>query len=426
MVNEGDTIKLPCQVDVLDGIIIIWKKGSKILALGEKMQDMEDTRIKVVPMKNGNKLVISLADFATDDGEFTCQLSALKTLELVHTVRVRVQPEVEAVPASGSLVVRAGAPAHLGCRVRRGSPPPEITWRRRERPMPDGEEELTAASLTFPTTTRHHTGVYTCSADNGWGRPATATIRLDVQHKPEIEQEETFIHTKDGDEVEITCTVHASPPAAVEWYRNGQLLDNNKTIIQKRGNRHSLMLQQVGKLDTFGKYQCRATNSLGEDMALTEVSGKAAPAAFKSPAEGREQDRYTLEWVVTSTSTVTEFRVEWREEGADAWESEVTKVEQVEKESYAGQVALTNLKTGLYYVARVSATNTYGLSSPSNEFKVTSHLSIHIPSILPSFNPSINSTILPSIQPPIHPHIPPSSKFNFNLSPPVFHPEGEN
>ena len=272
----------------------------------------------------------------------------------------------------------------------------------------------------------HHTGVYTCSADNGWGRPATATIRLDVQHKPEIEQEETFIHTKDGDEVEITCTVHASPPAAVEWYRNGQLLDNNKTIIQKRGNRHSLMLQQVGKLDTFGKYQCRATNSLGEDMALTEVSGKAAPAAFKSPAEGREQDRYTLEWVVTSTSTVTEFRVEWREEGADAWESEVTEVEQVEQESYAGQVALTNLKTGLYYVARVSATNSYGLSSPSTEFKVTSHPSIHIPSILPSINPSINSTILPSIQPSIHPHIPPSSKFNSNLSPPVLHPEGEN
>merc|ERR1711936_968630 len=34
IVNEGDPIKLPCQVDVLEDFIIIWKKGSSILALG--------------------------------------------------------------------------------------------------------------------------------------------------------------------------------------------------------------------------------------------------------------------------------------------------------------------------------------------------------------------------------------------------------
>ena len=40
---------------------------------------------------------------------------------------------------------------------------------------------------------------------------------------------------------------------------------------------------QVGNIDLHGKYQCRAKNQLGEAMALTEVSGKPAPANFKSP-----------------------------------------------------------------------------------------------------------------------------------------------
>ena len=88
MVNEGDTIKLPCTVDKLENFVIIWKKGSGILAVGDKPFDGKDARIKIESSTNGNRLVISLADFS-DEGEYTCQLSALKTVELKHSVRVR-------------------------------------------------------------------------------------------------------------------------------------------------------------------------------------------------------------------------------------------------------------------------------------------------------------------------------------------------
>ena len=70
---------------------------------------------------------------------------------------------------------------------------------------------------------------------------------MNVLHKPEIEQEETFIHSKDGDEVEVVCIVHASPVGTVEWYRNGQLLDQHTSITTVRGNRHSLLLTNIGK-----------------------------------------------------------------------------------------------------------------------------------------------------------------------------------
>ena len=88
MVNEGDTIKLPCVVDKLDNFVIIWKKGAGILAVGDKPFDGKDARIKIEKILNGNRLVISLADFS-DEGEYTCQLSALKTIELKHSVKVR-------------------------------------------------------------------------------------------------------------------------------------------------------------------------------------------------------------------------------------------------------------------------------------------------------------------------------------------------
>ena len=49
--------------------------------------------------------------------------------------------------------------------------------------MPSGEEEIRGLSITFSQTTRHHSGIYTCSADNGFGFSANATIVLDVQRK---------------------------------------------------------------------------------------------------------------------------------------------------------------------------------------------------------------------------------------------------
>ena len=146
----------------------------------------------------------------------------------------------------------------------------------------------------------------------------------------------------------------------MEWYRNGQLLEADKTVIQKRNNRHSLLLQQVGRVDSYGKYQCRAKNSLGEAMALTEVSGKPTPASFKSPSVGEEKERYMLEWVVTSTSPVEGFLVEWRLPGQEGWTSLEAGVHKVGEESYAGQQQITGLQPDTEYEARVGATNVYG------------------------------------------------------------------
>jgi len=49
--------------------------------------------------------------------------------------------------------------------------------------MPGGEDTIRGLSVTFTSVTRHHSGHYMCSADNGFGQPSVANLKLDVQRK---------------------------------------------------------------------------------------------------------------------------------------------------------------------------------------------------------------------------------------------------
>jgi hypothetical protein len=93
-----------------------------------------------------------------------------------------------------------------------------------------------------------------------------------ITDKPDIEQEETFIHTGEGDQTEVICIVHSSPRAEVSWYKDGLPLDGSTHLINQRGNRHTLTIPEVDS-SKFGKYTCRAQNQYGEDQKTTEVSG---------------------------------------------------------------------------------------------------------------------------------------------------------
>jgi len=175
IVSEGDAIKLPCLVDNLESLLIIWKRGSTIIALGDKPYEDDDSRVEVHKELNGNSLVIRFSE-QKDAGDYVCQVSSTTPVELTHTVKIIVRPEVEPVPQSGLVTVKAGEPAEIGCKVTRGDPEPEINWKRKDKLMPNGAESLMSQSITFPKTSRQDSGVYTCYADNRWGSPAEAKV----------------------------------------------------------------------------------------------------------------------------------------------------------------------------------------------------------------------------------------------------------
>ncbi len=59
--------------------------------------------------------------------------------------------------------------------------------------MPSGADEVRGLSITFTEATRHHSGIYTCSADNGFGRTSEATITLDVQRKQTYKEKANYL-----------------------------------------------------------------------------------------------------------------------------------------------------------------------------------------------------------------------------------------
>ena len=46
--------------------------------------------------------------------------------------------------------------------------------------FPDGQKTMLGKSITFPTTNRHHSGVYECTAENSEGEPSKAIINLQI------------------------------------------------------------------------------------------------------------------------------------------------------------------------------------------------------------------------------------------------------
>jgi len=242
--------------------------------------------------------------------------------------------------------------------------------------MSTGEDTIEGLSLTFPSTTRHHSGIYICQADNGGGQPATAEVRLDVQHPPVVEKDQMYVYDSAGSELDVTCTVHASPPAKVEWYKDSVLLTDEERVIriEKRGNRHTLLLPSLGDgQDRSGIYRCLARNRLGEAKAEVVVSRHAAPVVFLSGEQGVSSDSYSLSWVTESSSPVTEFLVQHREENGDQTWISATVLPVLESlGKYSGSLELAGLEPGTKYIAKIaSRTADHELGSFSSLFVFT-------------------------------------------------------
>ena len=58
LVNEGDTLRLPCLVDRLEGFIMLWKKNGNIITVASQIIDK---RVRLDEEVNGNHLVIGQA-----------------------------------------------------------------------------------------------------------------------------------------------------------------------------------------------------------------------------------------------------------------------------------------------------------------------------------------------------------------------------
>ena len=151
-----------------------------------------------------------------------------------------------------------------------------------------GKTVMAGSGLVLTSVTRQDEGLYICTASNGVGTPASASVRLTVLCKlkwiplelpntavginvrfyslgslwlsvylmnqnflssdpPEIELETNRVHSGINKEAHLTCRVQGNPQPIVSWYKDSNLLSESESVTFKtEESRHTLILRWEG------------------------------------------------------------------------------------------------------------------------------------------------------------------------------------
>lgn len=372
-VNLGDTVRLPCIVDRLEGFVMLWKRQDEILSVASQIIDQ---RVRLEEEENGNYLIISQAS-PRDSGVYTCQISAYRPTELNHSLTVRVPPEIETQPGA-ELVTRAGQAAELECRVIQGTPTPSLSWRKEGA---HATEDLSAqvthseggqvATLRLTSVTRHTGGRYICTADNG-GEAVTSAVRLHVEFAPEIHVDRSVIVTSLGAEEELSCNVHAYPKPSVTWMKEDKVLDKTDggVLMSSQHHRHNLVLLSMDN-STVGRYYCVASNERGQATKSILVTGLASNIQVTSDRFSQLDTEYLLQWEAETESDVSEWVILVRRDKAllDTWDSlSLDNRQPLEAGAVRSSHRLTGLSPARLYRVKIGARNEFGWNYSEEEF----------------------------------------------------------
>uniref|UniRef100_A0A0P5XLQ1 Wrapper n=1 Tax=Daphnia magna TaxID=35525 RepID=A0A0P5XLQ1_9CRUS len=368
-VRMGDSVRLSCEVDELGpGYTLLWKREEGDILTAGSVLIVKDTRIS----HEGNSLIIRNISMA-DQGSYICQISTQDQRELRHIIDILVPPSVKPVPSTGLAVVKKGEPVTLSCEVT-GNPLPVVTWTREgAKKFPDGQRTMLGHMITFVKTDRHHSGVYTCTAENSEGSPAKGVINLEITYEPEIEVELNLVTIAEGYNTELTCTVHGEPKPNVFWTKNEERLDStsgphsphHRYVQTSTGSRHVLSIDNVQSHD-FANYTCHGENRFGRDHKTIEMTGVASTATLKrnKPLTNGVE----LEWVTVSHTPLMEYRLRYRRPSASHWEELLLKANEQDSEQ-GGMLfnhvhQLHGLASATEHELTIESKNKFGWSRP--------------------------------------------------------------
>ncbi|KDR16344.1 protein amalgam-like [Zootermopsis nevadensis] len=363
--SENDTVLLPCYVNNLGYNSVRWWWENQLVADSSNPRLLSPPRIKMLP---NNTLQVS--DLQTEDtGEYKCQIVRPEPwgpIQQVHAIEVLYPPSVTTIPEDGLLEVQLGEEVLMGCKAS-GVPHPIVTWSN------EGEEMQLLDNrpmLRFQAHTRHLAGLYKCIAMNGVGSPATATIHLRIFFPPEIEVERAWVHAAPGVRSELSCNVLADPDAKVMWLKNDiPVITSTRVVELSTNNKHTLLFRTVHPLD-FGYFKCRATNALGANEQVIQLSGVSNTAVFKNESGVSSETNYTLVWEVDSYSPIIEYNLLFRRyfphTKGHNWAKLVIPADSsspgpIHSKSYT----LTGLSIATIYEAVITSRNRFGWSKPS-------------------------------------------------------------
>ncbi|XP_069472762.1 kalirin isoform X2 [Ambystoma mexicanum] len=168
-----------------------------------------------------------------------------------------------------------------------------------------------------------------------------------------------------GDTVTLTCKVCGRPKPNITWRGPDQnILDGeNSTYTASSCDSGDISLKICNLMpQDSGIYTCIATNENGVASTSATIKVQGVPTAPSRPiAQERSSTSVILRWLPPSSTgncTISGYTVEYREEGSPVWQQSVAST----LDTY---LVIEDLCPGGQYQFRVSASNPWGISVPS-------------------------------------------------------------
>ncbi|XP_072939303.1 B-cell receptor CD22 [Epargyreus clarus] len=271
--QEGKELKLACSsIGGSPEPIIKWyRDGSTYpmeasLVHGRTRAEPSVATLALVPSRDDDGATFRCVVWnrAMPEGQ---QLDATVDLSVNYFPRIEIGPE-------NPLRVEIDGTATMECKVDAKPKVNTVRWTR------NGKYISNSFTHTIQGITVQDAGKYTCSADNGLGRPGEKEIYLDVLYPPTVTVDSKTYEAEEGGTVEIRCDVSANPePISIEWAKEG------KADFRQKGN--TLMLSRVDA-EVAGTYVCRAVNVISSSSGnRVERANSASVAVLVRHKPGR-------------------------------------------------------------------------------------------------------------------------------------------
>ncbi|XP_005455950.2 sialic acid-binding Ig-like lectin 11 isoform X2 [Oreochromis niloticus] len=241
-VKEGETLTLTCSVESFPPSLIMWSKLGSDITLHN---DTGSATLSIINATTGHS------------GQYICTAKHMNNT-LQENINITVI-YIRTPQIIGNTIIKEGDVLNLTCSVE-SFPPSLIMWSKLGSDI-TLHNDTGSATLSIINATTGHSGQYICTAKH-MNNTLQENINITVMYirTPQITGN-TII--KEGDVLNLTCSVESFPPALIMW-RDLSSKANNKhsgayTNLHNDTGSATLVIQNVTAEDS-GQYICTATH----------------------------------------------------------------------------------------------------------------------------------------------------------------------
>uniref|UniRef100_A0A8D0LGI2 Contactin 3 n=1 Tax=Sus scrofa TaxID=9823 RepID=A0A8D0LGI2_PIG len=337
-----------------------WLKNGEALVLEERIQ-----------IENGALTISNLN--VTDSGMFQC-IAENKHGLIYSSAELKVvasAPDFSKTPMKKLIQVQVGSEVSLDCKPR-ASPRALSSWKKGDVLVQETDRIsfLKDGGLKIANVTKADVGIYTCIAENQFGK-ANGSTHLVVTEPTRIILAPSNMDVSVGESIILPCQVQHDPLLDITftWYFNGALTDFKKdgSHFEKVGGSSSgdLMIRNI-QLKHSGRYVCMVQTEVDSVSSAADLIVRGSPG----PPENVKVDEITdttaqLSWKegTDNHSPVISYSVQARTPFSVGWQTATTVPEVIDGKTHTATVV--ELNPWVEYEFRVVASNKIGGGEPS-------------------------------------------------------------